>query len=266
MRAKCIARRTGTDAGMASHVYNDDFYAYISQGSRASANVVIPLMLSNIDIDSVLDVGAGNGSWLAAWLDAGVADALAVDGDYVDRTKLAIPADRFQPHDLARPLDLGRRFGLVQSLEVAEHLAEDRADSFVETLARHGDVVMFSAAVRNQGGEYHVNEQPPEYWRRKFAARGYTCFDWLRPQLVNHGEVKPWYRFNTLIYANEAGQKRLSQSILEARVAEGSEVPMCGNLAWNARRAAVALIPQGLIHTVAMAKAAIEARTRGHRA
>jgi hypothetical protein len=38
---------------------------------------------------------------------------------------------------------------------------------------------------------------------------------------------------------------------------------MRGDLAWNARRAAVALIPQRGRHMIAVVKAAIEARTFG---
>lgn len=247
---------------MAGHVYNADFYDYISQGSRASAETVAPLLLGEMAISSLLDVGAGNGSWAAAWLAHGVADVLAVDGDYVDTAQLAIARNCFRSHDLTQPLDLGRRFDLVQSLEVAEHIDAARADTFVETLTRHGDIILFSAAVPHQGGEFHVNEQPPEYWRRKFARAGYACFDWLRGELAGKTEVKPWYRFNTLIYANAAGEARLSERVRATRVGDGTPVPLRGDLAWHARRAAVALIPDKGIHLIARAKAAIEARGR----
>lgn len=249
---------------MAQHVYNDDFYDYISRGSRASAEIVVPLVRANVRLDSVADVGAGNGTWLAVWMDAGVADVCGIDGAYVDVARLKIPAVSFRPHDLAAPLDLGRRFDLVQSLEVAEHLPEARAETFVDTLVAHGDVVLFSAAVPHQGGEHHVNEQPPEYWRRKFAARGYACFDWLRPRLAGESRVKPWYRFNTLLYANEAGQQRLGEPVLAARVPDTARLATGGDLAWSARRAAVAVIPSGLRHLIARGKAAVEARA--HRA
>jgi hypothetical protein len=248
---------------MAQHVYNDDFYDYISRGSRASAEVVVPLLRANLPIASVADIGSGAGAWLAVWLEAGVSDIRGVDGAYVDTTKLRIPATAFTSHDLATPFDLGRRFDLVQSLEVAEHLPEARAEGFVDSLVAHGDIVMFSAAVPHQGGEYHVNEQVPDYWRRKFAARGFACFDWLRPLLADRRAVKPWYRFNTLLYANAAGQARLSAVVLARRVADSATVPMRGDAAWAARRAAVALIPAKGRHAIARAKAAIEARAFG---
>ncbi len=247
---------------MGEHEYSGDFYAYIDAGSRRSARAVAGLLLPEIKIGSLLDVGAGHGAWAAEWLAAGVGDVLAVDGDYVRADQLAVPAKYFRAHDLAMPLDLGRRFDLVQSLEVAEHLPRARADLFVDNLVAHGDLILFSAAVPHQGGEHHVNEQPPQYWREKFAARGYQPFDFLRPRLAGRGEVMPWYRFNSYLYANAAGERRLSPAVLASRVPANQPLEIGGDLAWSVRRAAVRLIPPALVKPIAMAKASLEARLR----
>ena len=247
---------------MSEHEYSGDFYSYIDAGSRRSARAVASLLLPEMKIDSLLDVGAGHGAWAAEWLAAGVKDVLAVDGDYVRADQLAVPSKHFRAHDLATPLDLKKRFDLVQTLEVAEHLPHNKADLFVDNLVRHGDVILFSAAVPHQGGEHPVNEQPPQYWREKFAARGYRPFDFLRPRLAGRGEVMPWYRFNSYIYANKAGRRRLSKSILAAKVADNQPLTIGGDLAWTLRRAAVRLIPTALVKPIAMAKASLEARLR----
>jgi SAM-dependent methyltransferase len=247
---------------MTEHVYSSDFYEYIDTGSRASAEVVSGLILGELKVRSLLDVGSGHGAWAAVWMQAGVGDVVAVDGDYVARDQLVIPSDRFVAHDLSTPLDLKRKFDLVQSLEVAEHLPADRAAGFVENLVRHGDVILFSAAVPHQGGEHHVNEQPPEYWRALFADRGFQVFDWLRPHLADRREVKPWYRFNSYIYANAAGRRRLSKPILAAKVPDEQRLVIGGDLAWMVRRAAVRMIPTALVKPIAMAKASLEARLK----
>ena len=247
---------------MSRHVYSSDFYDYIDSGSRASARTVASLLMEQLEIGSLLDVGSGHGAWAAEWLKAGVEDVVAVDGHYVDVAQLAIPVANFVSHDLSQPLELNRRFDLVQSLEVAEHLCEEHADVFVDSLVRHGDIVLFSAAVPHQGGEHHVNEQPPEYWRRHFATRGYEVFDWVRPRVAMNRDVKAWYRFNTFIYANDAGQKRLSACILDAGVPSDQTLQMGGNLAWLLRRTAVRLVPAALVKPIAQAKSIVEVRFR----
>jgi hypothetical protein len=248
---------------MSRHVYSSDFFDYIDVGSRASARKVAGLLMQEMTIGSLLDVGSGHGAWAAEWLLAGVSEVIAVDGDYVAADQLAIDRSAFVAHDLTQPLDLGRRFDLVQSLEVAEHIAADHAEIFVDNLVKHSDVVLFSAAVPHQGGEHHVNEQPPQYWRERFGARGYAAFDWLRPRIADWREVKAWYRYNTLIYANPAGQERLSRSIVEARVPDDAIVHIGGDFAWALRRAAVRLIPTGLVEPIARAKSIFEVQVRG---
>ena len=247
---------------MSKHEYSGDFYSYIDAGSRRSARAVSSILLPELKIASVLDIGAGHGAWAAEWLAAGVRTVLAVDGDYVQPEQLAVPKKNFRAHDLATPLNLKKRFDLVQTLEVAEHLPADKADLFIDNLVRHGDVILFSAAVPHQGGEHHVNEQPPEYWREKFAARGYQPFDFVRPRLAGQSEVMPWYRFNSYIYANAAGEKRLSKAILATRVPASQPLEIGGDMAWALRRAAVRLIPPALVKPIAMAKASLEARLR----
>ena len=247
---------------MNAHTYSSDFYKYIDAGSSASAQVISKILLNSMQIDSLLDVGGGNGVWAREWLAAGTHDVLCIDGDYVNLGQLAIPATAFQARDLAEPFDLQRRFDLVESLEVAEHLPESSADTFIDNLVTHGDVVLFSAAVPNQGGEHHVNEQPPEYWRTKFKKRGYVVYDALRPSLISNPEVKPWYRFNSFVYANEQGAKRLSCNMRNLRVADDVELTIGGDLSWALRRAAVSIIPNKLVKPIAMLKASTEARLR----
>jgi hypothetical protein len=247
---------------MSAHVYSSDFYKYIDAGSSVSAQVVSRLLLEAMTIGSVLDVGGGHGAWSREWLTAGVADVLCLDGDYVAPDQLAIPEACFRAHDLTQPIALGRRYDLVQSLEVGEHLPAESADVFVDNLVAHGDVVLFSAAVPNQGGEHHVNEQPPEYWRAKFRARGYAAFDALRPRLAEHVEVKPWYRYNSVLYANAAGTERLGEPLRAGRVADDAELAVGGDLGWALRRAAVGLLPGRLVKPIAMLKASAEARLK----
>ncbi|MFZ0058879.1 MAG: methyltransferase domain-containing protein [Acidimicrobiales bacterium] len=181
--------------------YDSAFYAAQSAGSRRSAAVVVRLVNNLLRPKSVLDVGCGLGTWLAEWIACGTTDVLGLDGGYVQATQLQIPRDAFRPLDLTRSFSLGRRFDLVESLEVAEHLDESCADSFVESLSAHADNVLFSAAIPRQGGYRHVNEQWPSYWIPKFSRLGLRVFDIVRPAIWDCSAVDYWYRQNILLFS-----------------------------------------------------------------
>ena len=114
-----------------------------------------------------------------------------------------VVAQRFFRHDLSTPLRLDRRFDLVLSLEVAEHLPEDAAATFVESLTRLGPAVLFSAAVPDQSGERHLNEQWPDYWVERFAAHGLVAVDAVRPRIWHDASVAWWYRQNALLFCDQ---------------------------------------------------------------
>jgi SAM-dependent methyltransferase len=241
------------------HTYSETFYKYIEGGARDSAKTFAALITKWFPVTSVLDVGCGRGVWLSEWQNAGVFDVLGIDGPYVNQDNLAIPQDLFRSRDLIAGFDLARQFDLVQSLEVAEHLPEASARGFVESLTRHGDIILFSAAVPGQGGEHHVNEQPLQYWRDLFGEFGYTAFDAIRPHVAADRQVEPWYRFNSIIYANASGQRRLPSYVLERRVEKDHALRNGGDLKWNVRRKALQLLPQPAVTWLAMQNARAKA-------
>lgn len=153
---------------------------------------------------SVVDVGCGVGAWLAEWNAAGVSDVLGLDGDYVRRDQLLIPADRFRAADLSTPPAIGRRFDLATSLEVAEHLPPETTDGFVAALCALAPAVYFGAAVPSQGGTHHVNERWQSDWAARFAARGYVALDPVRPRVWADDRVSWWYAQNALLYVDRA--------------------------------------------------------------
>jgi SAM-dependent methyltransferase len=184
--------------------YDLAFYSRFERGSAASAEVIVPLLLSEFPAGSVVDVGCGLGTWLAVFERQGVRDLLGIDGGYVQPETLRIDPSRFRAVDLRRPPDLGRRFDIACSFEVAEHLPADCARDFVRLLTRAAPVVAFSAAVPNQGGVHHVNERPQSYWAGLFAAEGFVAIDPVRPAVRGDHRVEWWYRQNLLVYCEPA--------------------------------------------------------------
>ncbi len=117
---------------------------------------------------------------------------------------LQVPADLFVPWNLTTPLDLGRTFDLVMSLEVAEHLPQAAAETFVSSLVGLGPVVLFSAAIPGQQGDHHVNLQWQDWWVEYFERHGYVPVDAVRPEVWGCDDVESWYAQNTLIFVDGA--------------------------------------------------------------
>lgn len=246
------------------HEYDGGFFDYINAGSTASARRVCPIVFDWLKPGSVLDVGCGAGAWCRVWREAGIGDVVGVDGDYVDRKNLLIDPSSFVAKDLARPFDLERRFDLVASLEVAEHVKTSASGIFVDNLARHGNTILFSAAVPGQGGEFHVNEQPLEFWRALFAAKGFRCFDPVRPVLRGAGGsgVEPWYRYNTLVYATDEVVADLPAEVRQAEIGESDPIPEVAPIPWRARNAVLRQLPPAAINRLASFKHALSRRLR----
>jgi len=231
------------------HQYTEEFFEYIERGAVVSARQFSAFLVPLLKINSVLDVGCGRGAWLCEWKNAGVAVVRGADGPYVRESSLLIPAVDFSAVDLSKPFDLGRRYDLVTSLEVAEHLPHDCAAAFVSSLAAHGDLVLFSAATPGQGGENHVNEQPLSFWQELFRANGYEAYDVVRPVFEFNKSVEPWYRYNTILYANESARSSLAADVVAKRVGPG-RVSELGDIQWRARKSVLGLLPTAAVTTL----------------
>ena len=170
-----------------------------------AATIVVPLILNLLKPRSVLDVGCGIGTWMSAFSKNGIKDIIGVDGDYVDRKLLEkyIPIENFKSQDLEKAFNLNRKFDLVVSLEVAEHLQPSSADDFIDSLVRHGDTVLFSAAVPGQGGQRHLNEQWLSFWAAKFESRGFESYDPIRPIIWDNQNIETWYRQNMVVFSSK---------------------------------------------------------------
>lgn len=114
---------------------------------------------------SYLDVGSGDGAM------ANTAEKLGVEVNGLDQLPRPNHPKLLQV-DLRQPQDLKRKFELVTSIEVAEHLEAEYADILVDTITRHAEKrIVFTAAMPGQPGDGHINCQPALYWRQKFYQR-----------------------------------------------------------------------------------------------
>jgi SAM-dependent methyltransferase len=197
--------------------YSDNFHSAHFRNSINSAKEVVPLFLNFFKPKTVLDVGCGLGTWLTVFEEHGC-KVIGIDGDYVNSQDLIIEKEKFKPYDLNKPYDLKEKFDLSISLEVAEHIYPQNANSFIKSLCLHSDIVLFSAAVVGQEGTLHYNEQNNDYWIDLFSKNGFQCVDFLRHRIWNNNKISWWYRQNILIFIKKSEINNSRYELLTSQI------------------------------------------------
>lgn len=181
----------------------------------SAARQILPFLLKLKHFNTVLDVGCGTGTWLAIAKELGINEILGIDGINLKQEELKIPIGNFINCDLTTPINLNKKFDLLLCLEVAEHLPPENAETFVEVLTRHSDFIVFSAAIPNQGGQNHLNEQWPDYWQKLFSKNGYYPSEIIRNHFWDNKDVEWWYKQNIIIYASKSMLSSLNIAVSE---------------------------------------------------
>ncbi len=168
-----------------------------------SPNEIVPEIMKLVNPKSVIDIGCGVGTFLHVFKQHGADDVLGVDGSWVNREllKTHLSESEFLETDLEKPFNTHKKFDLVVSLEVAEHISPDSADIFISNLVNAGQLILFSAAIPGQGGQHHINEQFLTYWEAKFKVHGYEVHDILRPVFWDNPNINWWYKQNMVMVA-----------------------------------------------------------------
>ena len=193
--------------------YNKSYYSWRENPALYSAKIVVPHIIERFKPLSVVDLGCAEGAWLSVFSDHGVDDLLGFDGPWGSKSNLRIPEDKFKVIDFENFTSLcNRTFDLAISLEVAEHISENASDDFVRELTKLSKRIIFSAAIPEQGGLHHINEQPPSYWKKKFEKLNYHQVDDLRPIFWEKRKVAWWYSQNMFLY--ECGSIHMERQTL----------------------------------------------------
>ena len=238
--------------------YGASFLDHTARSGRHSAAKIVQVVLNYLRPESLLDVGCATGAWLDAWSKAGVQDLRGIDGPYVNPQRLQIPSSLYTAMDLNSPFDLGRTFDLVQSLEVAEHLQPSHSEAFVACLASHAErFILFSAAPPGQGGEFHINERPYQFWRAVFQQHGFAMTDPIRPIILDEKGISYWYRYNIFLFVRREILPNLPAQITNAVVPPDAEIIDVSPPFFRLRKAALRVLPYRLQHEVARLKASV---------
>lgn len=188
---------------MSHNLYGGNFHHKRHEKTQYAAHTVLDLASQFIPrVHSAIDIGCGVGTWLSVLMESGVKEIHGIDGPWVEKKDLVIPEEAFTAQDLSNLKSINKKYDLAISLEVGEHLPETCADSFVETLTRLADFVIFSAAHPYQGGVGHINEQWLDYWINKFEKQQFTAFDLFRKEIWNNEKIPACYRNNLMLFVS----------------------------------------------------------------
>lgn len=233
---------------MSNHIYQETFFNYVNTTSGRSAQHFLDKVRFPFPIISLLDVGCGQGAWLNRWQQKYPdLTILGIDGDYVKPDNLLIDKKYFQAIDLKNGFNLHQTFSMVECLEVAEHIDETYADVLIQSITQHSQMILFSAAQKGQGGEFHVNEQPINYWVQKFAQQHYICLDCVRPQVKDDKNIEPWYRFNSVLFVHRDLAEQLPLEFQQTIVTQDYDFTKDIDQLWLIRNAVIALLPTQMV-------------------
>ena len=175
--------------------------------NQTSARVIVKLLVDAIHTTSVLDIGCGVGVWLNEFLKYPCVEKVqGIDGAWVLDWPLDIPRENIEIYNFEdasshpKCINSDERFDLAICLEMAEHVSSHRAQFLVDALTKAADIIYFSGATPNSGGEHHVHERWQSYWINKFIAKGYQVVDYIRPKIWNNKEVAYFYAEESFLF------------------------------------------------------------------
>ena len=194
-------------------IYDEQFYNEQVEGSVRSAMIVLEILYKIYQPRSVVEFGCGLGGWLASAESLGALILKGYDGNWVDTKKLKSKQIDFSAVDLEQDISVLGKYDLAISLEVAEHLTQERAKTFIKNICSVSDVVMFGAAIPYQGGANHINEQWQSYWIDLFEDEGYLCHDIFRKQIWDNAAVDCCYRQNTFLFIKKNNEINMNEQL-----------------------------------------------------
>lgn len=161
---------------------------------------VLDYVMKRFSIRSVLDVGAGLGDVSSYIHNTYHVPVIGMEGLDFNVANARYPLCQ---HDLTTgPFKCGP-VDLCVSVEVAEHIDPKYVDNYIDTLV-HGKYILMTHALPGENGDFHVNEQPSEYWVEKLKERGYGLLTLdtivLRKLAASEEHVQTYYAKSGLLF------------------------------------------------------------------
>jgi SAM-dependent methyltransferase len=128
-------------------------------------------LVADVAPKTVLDAGCAIGLLVEALRERGV-DATGIDLSSYAIGKVDERVRAYCHHGSIAE-EFPRRYDLIVSIEVLEHMPARDAEAAIANFCRHTDDVLFSSSPLDYKEPTHINVHPPEYWAAEFARHGF---------------------------------------------------------------------------------------------
>lgn len=198
--------------------YNDEFYLSVGDRGFEASRIVFKILKSFIDPKIIFDYGCGYGIW-ANYAASQFPSSTVVGFDLnstIAKNKVSkellqnlhYESINFETHEYSY-----KKSNLAICLEVVEHISQDRANLHILRMCQTSEVILFSGAVKGQGGTGHINEQPLEYWVNQFKSHGWIPIDIIRPLIKHNPKIPSYYKNNILLFVHGKNYDKILSTI-----------------------------------------------------
>lgn len=148
---------------------DNNYFQQIIHEETEQARRLAEILIEMYHPATVADYGCATGLYLEPFADQGI-EVIGYDNAEPAIALTKLP-DQVHLIDLTQDLEL-KQTDLSISLEVLEHIEARDAVKVAGTIAKHSNILVFSAAHPGQGGEGHINCRTREYWEGVFNVYG----------------------------------------------------------------------------------------------
>lgn len=181
-------------------LYDAEFYNFSKEEVSKFVSSFVDIIIKEFNPKSVADIGCGIGLYVNEFDKRGV-EAVGYDGSPYAIKNSVTRKGLLKIGDIRKNLNFDKKYDIVLSIEVAEHIPTKCSDIFVNTLTKCSDVIILTAAQKGQGGTDHINEQPRYFWIKKFEKKNFNFNKSLSEKLSFKMKEKgvPWWIHGNLM-------------------------------------------------------------------
>ncbi len=143
-------------------------------------------IISRYSPKSVLGIGCAWGYLVSALRERGV-EAYGIDVSEFAISKVPEEHKEFFNAQSAAddlPAHFPKRYDMVISIEVIEHIYEEVALKVIAKMCEYSDTIILTSSSNDYTEKTHFNVQQPEYWVKKFAEHGFYNNPYNKPTYI----------------------------------------------------------------------------------